>query len=263
MPETIAANPVAPAEQSAWKHAQEAEAEFWRYHQDKHIHECLRKPLWKYPLRLALRRLGLRNYSMPTGDADNYWWKRRFDDYAFLPERIETLLELGCGPHTNLRTLIEDRRVVRAQLSDPLVPEYLKLERTWLRYAVTNGLACCDAYAAEECPYRDDQFDVVLMINVLEHVKDPQACCRNAIRVAKPGGIVVIGEDLASDASLRDAPAGYDIMHPHHMTRELLDQCLLPHLEPLVYKILGRQECRDATSLDGTYLLAGRKRCSR
>jgi SAM-dependent methyltransferase len=40
----------------------------------------------------------------------------------------------------------------------------------------------------EELPFKDDSFDGVLSLNVLEHVKDPFKAAREIARVLKPGG---------------------------------------------------------------------------
>ncbi len=40
----------------------------------------------------------------------------------------------------------------------------------------------------EELPFRDNSFDAVLTLAVLEHVKDPFKCARELSRVLKPGG---------------------------------------------------------------------------
>lgn len=50
-------------------------------------------------------------------------------------------------------------------------------------YSTTDVLG-----VGEELPFRDDSFDAVLSLNVLEHVKDPFQCAREIIRVLKPGG---------------------------------------------------------------------------
>ncbi|MBC7262654.1 MAG: class I SAM-dependent methyltransferase, partial [Chloroflexi bacterium] len=45
---------------------------------------------------------------------------------------------------------------------------------------------------AEELPFPEDYFDVVLLHEVLEHVTDDRQAVREAHRVAKPGGRLVI-----------------------------------------------------------------------
>lgn len=40
----------------------------------------------------------------------------------------------------------------------------------------------------EELPFKDDTFDAVISVAVLEHVKDPFRCANEIIRVLKPGG---------------------------------------------------------------------------
>jgi len=47
--------------------------------------------------------------------------------------------------------------------------------------------------ASAEClPYRDESFDVVLLHEVLEHVRDDRAAVTEAYRVLRPGGHIVI-----------------------------------------------------------------------
>ena len=41
---------------------------------------------------------------------------------------------------------------------------------------------------AEELPFKDESFDAVFSLNVLEHVKDPFRCAREISRVLKKGG---------------------------------------------------------------------------
>ncbi|KQT78110.1 class I SAM-dependent methyltransferase [Methylobacterium sp. Leaf466] len=45
----------------------------------------------------------------------------------------------------------------------------------------------------EKLPFRDDSFDAVISVAVLEHVRDPFTCARELTRVLKPGGRLYCG----------------------------------------------------------------------
>jgi ubiquinone/menaquinone biosynthesis C-methylase UbiE len=46
--------------------------------------------------------------------------------------------------------------------------------------------------AAEELPFADSSFDVIVLNEVIEHVRDDRATLREACRVLRPGGSIVI-----------------------------------------------------------------------
>jgi SAM-dependent methyltransferase len=56
-----------------------------------------------------------------------------------------------------------------------------------VEYASTDVLAFGEALR-----FANDQFDGVLSLAVLEHVRDPFACARELVRVAKPGASIVV-----------------------------------------------------------------------
>jgi SAM-dependent methyltransferase len=59
-----------------------------------------------------------------------------------------------------------------------------------------NGITPAGSYLisayAEDLPFENDTFDIVFSIAVLEHVRDVNAVMREAMRVVKPTGIVVM-----------------------------------------------------------------------
>src|SRR4030042_490857 len=46
--------------------------------------------------------------------------------------------------------------------------------------------------ASEQMPFPDNSFDVILLHEVIEHVSDDAATLREACRVVRPGGRIVI-----------------------------------------------------------------------
>lgn len=78
---------------------------------------------------------------------------------------------------------------------------------------------------AERLPFKDNSFDAVLSLNVLEHVKDPFQSARELMRVLKPGG------ELMCVAPFLQPLHGY----PHHYYN-MTGPGLLNLFDPLVEK---------------------------
>ncbi len=233
-----------------WRRAQEWEAAFWRSQ-----NPAAAQTLAARAKRLVKRMLGRAKAS--PGDDWNYWWAERFENYRALPSGMESAVELGCGPYTNLRLILAGREVRRVVCSDPLIQEYLKFEERWLGQAWRRGAVEVDDHAIEECPFASEAFELVVMINVLDHVRDAMECLRQAARITRPGGWIVVGQDLsnAEDA----ARTGEDIGHPIRIDHDTLDAELLPKFEAVMRGVLSREEGRNPQAHYGTYLIVGRK----
>ena len=72
-----------------------------------------------------------------------------------------------------------------------------------------------DDHPLEDLPYRDNYFDLAVMLNVLDHVQDANACMRSLIRIVKPGGIVIIGQDLTNEDDLHAPSEGCERAIPY------------------------------------------------
>src|SRR5262249_54234575 len=66
------------------------------------------------------------------------------------------------------------------------------------------------------CPLADNSVDVVVLLNVLEHIEDHEAAVRQVQRVLKPGGAAVI--EVPAGPHLFDV---YDKVLMHHRRYEL------------------------------------------
>ena len=232
-----------------WEEAQAWELQLW--------HEGQRKRGWKrllWPVLAPVLRLV--RWHRAWGDDWNHWWKARFDDYRFLPEDLGAVIELGCGPYTNTRLLLEGRRAQRVVCSDPLVRNYVTFEGRWLAEAHSRGRVEIDDHPIEELPFPSESFDVVVMINVLDHVQDADLCLKKAVSLVRPGGYFVFGQDLSSREDISSHP--YDVGHPIRLALEDVSGYLTPFTSVL-RRDLTRDEGRSPELHYSTLVYAGRK----
>jgi len=220
--------------------------------------------LWKNsnrPLRNAAKRvlqqLGLRRREV--GDDWNHWWAERLQHYRFVPSHIENAIEFGCGPYTNLRLISNGRTIDHAYCSDPLLHIYLKFRYTWLSESYRKQSVLVDDHPMEQCPFASDFFDLVVLINVLDHVRDASECLRQAVRVTKPGGLLIVGQDLTSEEDLSLPEVRSDVGHPIRVDHQTLDLFLQPAFKPIFHHVLSRDDGREPAAHYGTYLFAGSK----
>ncbi|QOJ15858.1 MAG: class I SAM-dependent methyltransferase [Planctomycetia bacterium] len=194
-----------------------------------------------------------------SGDDWNHWWRERFDHYSALPTAVDSLIELGCGPFTNARLILEHCRAARVVCSDPLAERYASMPDCWLAQAAATGRIELDTHPIEELPFADGLFDVVVMINVLDHVRDGELCLRRATGLVRPNGWLVLGQDLSDDEDIRNFP--HDLGHPIRLALEDVE----PHLmefEPHLRRVLPREEGRNPEGHYATLLYIGRRRTS-
>jgi len=235
-----------------WKDAQQWEEKHWIGAQ---------KARAKYGKNFIWRVLSLFGFvPKHRGDDWNHWWKQAFADYGFLPESVENAIEVGCGPYTNIRLIQERCGTRHLMLSDPLIRTYVHFKLTYVADLYKRAACVLDDHPLEELPFADDYFDLAVMINVLDHVKDAPACMDNLIRVIKPGGWLILGQDLSNDedAAALEADEGR-VGHPIKIDEGWFKPWLEKGFEPTMHKVLTREEGRSPDGHYGTLLFAGRK----
>lgn len=120
---------------------------------------------------------------------ENYCWLRGKYDFVrtFLswyvthPPDQARVLDLGCGPGNMNSTLSEFGTVYGTDFS---------LEA--LRFGRGRGLRRLFIGDLSDFPIESGQFDLAVMIDVLEHIRDDRRALAELFRVMKPGGVAVL-----------------------------------------------------------------------
>jgi len=118
--------------------------------------------------------------------------------------------------HLPAGSAILDVGVGLGRLLDPLVQfdRYgVDISQDYLVRARDVGIQVAFA-RAEELPFADSVFDAVVACDVLEHVPDLSAVCREMLRVLKAGGLLVVRVPSKEDLSVylrEDLP--YEFIH--------------------------------------------------
>jgi SAM-dependent methyltransferase len=194
------------------------------------------------------------------GDDWNTWWKRQFDDYRFLPTEVENAIEVGCGPYTNVRMMLDHCRIHHLVLSDPLIRTYVRFKLTLVAELYRQANCVLDDHPLESLPFAPNYFDLAVKINVLDHVHDARKCMENLVNVVRPGGLLVIGQDLTNEEDIQALKndAG-EVGHPIKLNHEWFES-FLKGFEPIISKVLNREEGREPAHHYGTLLFVGRKK---
>ncbi len=118
---------------------------------------------------------------------DQWWWSvgrralvnKLWNRYGG-SDNEPLILDIGCGPGATLKELGNVGRSYGLDVSD-----------TALKYCRERGIDSVCMAEASNVPYRDDLFDLVISVDVLEHVEDDVGAIREIYRVAKPGGLII------------------------------------------------------------------------
>lgn len=149
---------------------------------------------------------------------DHYWWfvARRRLALKLLRNAIKSarprVLDLGCGTG-----------VISRELSQWADPVSLDMSELALAFSKKRGLHDLVQARGEFLPIRSESVDAILALDIFEHIDDDHAAFREAFRVLKPGGLLVLS--VPAFKSLW-GPHDIALMHFRRYTRPQMRQRL-------------------------------------
>ncbi len=173
--------------------------------------------------------------TLPGIADERYWFERHVVAYRLAQGRVaagaEVVLDAGCGEGYGLAMLADAgaSRVIGVDLEAPVVAHA----------QATYGSATVEVHAAElmALPLGDDEVDLVVSFQVIEHLHDIPGYLRSLRRVTRPGGEIWI----ATPNRLTFTPGSDVPVNPFHTREftaaELAEECRAVGLE--VTRLIG------------------------
>ncbi len=173
--------------------------------------------------------------AVSADDDRNHDHYQNFQNYEAVAGRaFPRILELGCGPFTNLRLILP--KIPRPQsvtLLDPLIESYLNHPHCTYRSKSLLGVPVdLVALPIEELAPKEP-YDLVVMVNVLEHCFNVPRIFEVILQCLKPGGTFIFGDNTFRQDQLSQLLSQqYDAGHPIRVEENYLRGFLAEHFQP-------------------------------
>ena len=246
-------------EEARWRDAQEFERGVWATSNRRNGLLKLGKRLIRAALRPRQLARIVRFGDWYCGDDWNYWWLDAFDGYRSLPRSLERALEVGCGPYSNLRLISRLVALGQVTCADPLMDEYLRYRHTWVASQARRQRIQTASCMCESLPFESSSYNLVVCINVLDHVQDSPRCLDEIGRVLRPGGYLVLGQDLTNAEDFSHELVRTDRGHPIKMELGTLDGMLTDRYETTFRRVIPREAVRAPRYHYGALAFIGRR----
>ncbi len=115
----------------------------------------------------------------------HWWWAGRQELIKNLlqPEKPKKILDVGCGTGETLTFL--KKIFPKAELFGvDLSPAAVKFSKKRGHRAKIS--------AATDLPFPNESFDAIVILDVIEHIKADSAVIKEAKRILKPGGVIIL-----------------------------------------------------------------------
>jgi len=102
------------------------------------------------------------------------------------PKSSDKVLEIGCGFGILLKK-IPSKKKIGIEVNDFAIKECLK-----------RGISVIKANAEKRLPFKNSSFDLVIMNELIEHLKKPQKVLKECFRILSPKGKIIITTPVKS-----------------------------------------------------------------
>lgn len=174
------------------------------------------------------------------------------DNYSFLESAFQdkdiNIIELGCGPFTNLRLILPKikNKINNIDLLDPLILNYVsdvsgcQYKNSTLGDQEVNLIS-----SSIEDFNTDKKYDLIVLINVLEHCKNIPLIFDKIKSLLGKNGILIFGEGGIREDCINDFfDSSFDAGHPIQISYNKLKQYLEDFYPIYLKEISGIVEYR-------------------
>lgn len=116
----------------------------------------------------------------------HWWWegRRALIKQLLKGSKPKKILDVGCGTGETMNFLQELYPIAQIYGVDT--------SQKALQYAKSRGHSLVELASASKLPYKADTFDIILILDVIEHIKKDAEAVKELKRVLKRGGKLVI-----------------------------------------------------------------------
>ncbi|UCE07158.1 MAG: glycosyltransferase [bacterium] len=161
-----------------------------------------------------------------------------FENYSTIKGKFfENAIELGCGPFTNMRHIMKHINCQKITLLDPLIRDYLthphctykkKRLNGWFGKKVEMIDLPIEKFSARE------KFDLVVIVNVLEHCYSLTKVFECILSITAPNGTLLFHDKLIPDCNVTEfVHTVYDTGHPLRVAEGLIFRFLNQNYDTL------------------------------
>ncbi|MFC1496872.1 methyltransferase [Verrucomicrobiota bacterium] len=167
--------------------------------------------------------------------------EKHFDNYKTIQGMyFDKAIEIGCGPFTNMARILKHIKCGEVTLLDPLINSYLSHQHCAYKHKRLGGWFGRKVHAIAkpiENFTSDKRFDLVVMINVLEHCFLAPKVFEHIISLTAPGGILIFHDKLIKNEAINVLTGKiYDAGHPLRVAEDVILEFLSKNYNELFRK---------------------------